>query len=442
MDVAEKALALFLSLAILGQAYVVRRIVGTWVFPACLFGLFWFGYTFFPLAIMYWVPVEPYSIAFIFVCALAFSIGFLAFDWKSAFESNSTKQETVVMIYGNPFLKIIFYAFTLGSLAFLVINSLAQDITLYDLIFDMFVSSATYAERRSSESVNVNIFGQLSLVLAYAGVSVGGFIYSSARGKLEQGLILVPAFLPSIFVTVTQSAKGLLFLCIFLFYGSILIYRVSAGNLRLFERGSIRSLMIYVAILLPIVTISFMSRGLYESEDADFVIGRLLAYFASYSSGHIYAFSDWFAFMMGGRSEVEYGHEAATYGFYTFMAVFKLMGSDKIVPQGVFDQYYVYGDYLATNIFTMFRGLILDFGFIGATLFMLATGLLLHLTFYAMLTNRRPTLTVAAFVFMMGYFYTSFIISVLIWNSIYISFFLLWIVLEINKLKIRMKKQN
>jgi oligosaccharide repeat unit polymerase len=116
------------------------------------------------------------------------------------------------------------------------------------------------------------------------------------------------------------------------------------------------------------------------------------------------------------------------------MALFQLLGINIFEPPGVFDQYYSFGDLFTTNIYTMFRGLILDFGFIGSVLFMLATGFLLHWAFHSMLRNKRPVFTVAVFVFMMGYFYTSFIISVLIWSRIYVTFLLLWIVLRVNKL--------
>jgi hypothetical protein len=83
----------------------------------------------------------------------------------------------------------------------------------------------------------------------------------------------------------------------------------------------------------------------------------------------------------------------------------------------------------------MFRGLILDFGIIGSVLFMLATGLLLHMAFHSMLINRRPVFTVAVFVLMIGYFYASFISSLVGVNRIYyVTFVLLWIVLHINRL--------
>src|SRR5262245_17797861 len=98
----DKYLALIFSLTILGQAYLVRRYVGTWLSPACLFGLFWFGFTFFPLTILFWIPVNWLSIGFILLCMTAFTAPVLLFDWKTALKRNL--QKPAPAIYGNDFL--------------------------------------------------------------------------------------------------------------------------------------------------------------------------------------------------------------------------------------------------------------------------------------------------------------------------------------------------
>jgi len=434
MGTFEKCLALVFSLMILGQAYLVRRYVGTWLFPACLFGLFWFGYTFVPLAILFWVPANPYAIACLFLCSLAFSMGSLAFDWKTAFERNARKRETAAIVYGSPFLKVVFYVSTVASLVFLTLNLFAQGFSLHDLLFDLYASAAAYANLRFSEDLNGNIFERLSIVFAYLDAILGGFLFPCVPTKTGRRLIVVLSFLPSILVAVTQSAKWHLFLCIVFFYAGLLVYRASVGTLRLFDKGRMKSLTLYVATLIAIVTVSFLGRGLYTINDNEDLIRKLVEYYSSYSFSHIYAFSDWFAFFIGRRSELMYSQESAPHGFYTFAVLFKLMGSDKVLPIGMFDDYYSYGELLTGNIFTMFRGLILDFGLIGSVLFMLATGLLFHLSFHAMLRNRRPVFTVAVFVLMMGYFYASFISSLLGSNRIYyVTFVLLLIVLQINK---------
>jgi oligosaccharide repeat unit polymerase len=433
IDVFEKCLALAFSLLILGQAYMVRRYVGTWLFPACLFGLFWFGYTFVPLAILFWVPVQPYATAFILLCTVAFSIGSLAFDWKTAFRRNAQKRETAALVYGSAFLKRVFYLSTFLSLVFLTLNLFAQGFSLVDLFFNLYSSAAAYAALHFSGDLKDTTFDQLSMVFAYLGSILGGFLFPCLSAKTERRVIVFFSFLPSTLVAVTQSAKGLLFLCIVFFCAGLLVYRVSAGRLCLFEKGSIKSLTLCIAAPIPIVTIAFLGRGLSKIEDVGQLAQQLVSYFTSYSCGHLYAFSDWFAFVIGRHSELSYTREGTSYGFYTFAALVARMGIHKVVPPGVYDDYYTYGDLLTSNIYTMFRGLILDFGFVGSVLFMLAAGFLLHWTFRRMLVNRRPVFTVTVFVFMMGYIYFSFIISMLIWSTFYLTFVLLWSVLQINK---------
>jgi oligosaccharide repeat unit polymerase len=309
----------------------------------------------------------------------------------------------------------------------------AQGFSLHDLFFDLYASAAAYANLHFSDSLNVHILDRLSMICAYLGVILGGFLFPCMPTKNGRWLIVVLSFLPSILVAVTQSAKGQLFICIVFFYAGLLVYRASTGTLRLFDKGSIKSLALYAAILMLVVTVSFLGRGLYTIDDNEDLTRKLVQYYSSYSFSHIYAFSDWFAFFIGRHSRLVYAQESASHGFYTFMALFELMGSHKVVPMGVFDDYYSYGDLLTGNIYTMFRGLIVDFGIIGSVLFMLGTGFLFHLSFHAMLRSRRPAFTVAVFVLMMGYFYFSFIISVLVWINIYVTFVLLWMVLQINK---------
>ena len=63
-----KFVAIALSLLIFAQAYSIRMAVGTYIFPACLFALAWFLFTFLPLVILFDVPVNPISILYLFNC--------------------------------------------------------------------------------------------------------------------------------------------------------------------------------------------------------------------------------------------------------------------------------------------------------------------------------------------------------------------------------------
>jgi oligosaccharide repeat unit polymerase len=430
----DKCLALVFSLMILGQAYVVRRFVGTWLFPACIFGLFWFGYTFVPLAILFWVPVQPYATLYIFLCTLAFSMGSLLFDWKTAFQRNAEKRETARVVYGSRFLKTVLYVSTVASLFFFVVNSFAQGFSLHDLVFDLMSSATAYAEMRYSETLNINIFGQLSFLCGFISAIIGGFIFSSVPTRMDRWRTVVLSFLPIMLIVITQSVKWVLFLCIALFFGSLLAYRVSAGTLRLFEKGAFKTLAYSAAILIPITVFSFLSRKeLAGADDADFIVNRLVWFFTSYICTHIYAFSDWFSFVLGGHSSMTYTRQGSTYGFYTFMSLFRLMGDHRAVPLGLYDEYYSYGDVMVGNIYTMFRGLVQDFGVLGSLVFMSSSSLLFHSAFHGMLRNRKPVFTTTVFVFMVGYCFSSFGNSLLSSTSIYVAFLVIWLVLWINK---------
>jgi len=428
-----KFLSLAFSLLILGQAYWVRRRVGTWLCPGALFGLFWFGYTFFPLAVLYWVPANPASIAFIFLCASAFSIGSLPFDWTSALAENARKGNGAGQAYNTLLVWAAFYLATLGSVTFAVLNLLQQGFSPHDLVFDLKASAAAYAALLYSETLTDSMYDRVGTVLAYMGPVLGGLLLPSTGTRAGRARIVVLSLLPPTIVALTQTSKGLLFLCAALFLAGLLAVRMEEGKLGLFDAAIVRPVVLSLSLLLPIVVSSFLLRGLGDIEDGGLLLSTLRRYLASYAFGHLYAFSDWFSYTFGGHSVLAYNYEGVTFGFYTFSSLFRMMGSEKVVPHGVFDDYYAYGDVLTTNNFTMFRGLILDFGLFGAALFMLVAGLLFHLAFRSMLVSRRPAFSVAVFVFMVGLFYNSYIISLLGWNRTYAAFAMLWAILQVNR---------
>ena len=139
---------------------------------------------------------------------------------------------------------------------------------------------------------------------------------------------------------------------------------------------------------------------------------------ASYAFGHLYAFSDWFTHYVGNPSANRYASESAGYGFYTFMTFFKAFGDTRHVPVGIYDEFFEYKDVLITNIYTIFRGLITDFGLIGTIVYMFVSGYVFHLAEPFLLVRRRPEGSVAMFILAVYYSYATFVISAFIWTTI------------------------
>lgn len=414
----EKVLALVFSLAILGNAVFMRRLIGTWVFPAALFALFWFLMTFIPLVGLFDAPANPMAIMYIFLATVVFSVSSLVhFRWRHAFRVNQDKPEPADY-FNTRFLRRLFVAMSAGSLLCFIWGMQAQGFTVYGMLFTMLDTASSYAAMRYAEALESTVSARLSLVLAYMAVTIGGLLFGSARSRWQKGTTLFLSFLPAITAMLFQSAKGLLFLFVALFFAGILVTRIFTGRIYLFDAGTVRAGAIAVAVILPLVMLSFMGRGLAGIEDTSVVSASLSNYTATYAFGHLYAFADWFSYRIGYTSALPYHADPTGYGYYTFMSVFKALGSARTVPLGIYDDYYLWGDVLNTNIFTIFRGLIIDFGLWGTMLYMFVSGLLIHLAFYMLLVSRRPGFSVALFIFAIGYIYQSFVISMLTWNII------------------------
>jgi oligosaccharide repeat unit polymerase len=428
-----KWVALFFSLLILANGYVVRRIVGTWLFPASIFALAWFAYTFLPLAVLLREPVNPLATGYIFLMSLMFSSSALIyFQWGAAFGLNRRKPDPS-MYFNTPFFRLLFYASSILSLVCFAINMRAQGFSLADMFFNSIETAAMYAAGRNANELSFSVAAKIGLALAYLAVTTGGLLFGCSTSRRQSALTLAGSFMPAIAEMLLESAKGLLFQFISLFFACILITRLFQGRLFLIDSAGFRKGLVALAVIVPMTLISFLSRGLYGVEDSSLIAAALPSYLASYAFGHMYSFSDWFSFRLGMSSSIPYPTEQTGFGFYTFTSIFKTLGSSRTVPPGIFDDYFTQGRFITTNVFTMYRGLIIDFGVTGGLLFTFVSGFFIHLSYYFLLVRRRPVSSVVVFIYVIGYFYSSAFASLFTWNVIPLSIVILSICLYLNK---------
>ncbi|OYQ39027.1 hypothetical protein CHU94_16570 [Rhodoferax sp. TH121] len=413
--ISQKLLAIFFSLLILGQAWLVRRHVGTWIFPASILGLFWFAYTFIPLVLMFQVPVEPMAIGFILVSCLAFSFSALIFNWRKLYQAGESAVSPIR--YDTIFLQLTFYVLSLTAITCMIVNWSLQGFTLREIVFDFYQTAVKYLTMRVRGEVSKNIVSQLGVVLTYPAAALGGLLYGARRKDDAAVSVVIFAMAPSILAMLVEGNKGTLFLAMALFWGGILVCKVSNNDRKLFGQISWVKLLLVAVILLGMVSFAFLARIGNNYLDTGQEIEQMIMYFLSYSCGHLYAFSDWFSWVLGKPAVSSYSDTFDGGGFYTFMGFFRLLGDDRIVMPGVYGEYYVYKNLLHSNIYTIFRGLINDFGLLGAGLFWAALGLISHAMFRMLVLGRCRALPASFFIYLIGFFYTSFIISLLIWNS-------------------------
>jgi oligosaccharide repeat unit polymerase len=429
MEVFEKIIAILYSLLILANAVCLRRIIGTWLFPGCLFSLFWFCYTFFPLVVLFEVPVNSIAIAFITVSVILFSATFLLFDWKGAFQDNLSKPLPST-IFNTRFLRFVLLVSILISLIGSILHLLSQGFGVLEFIMNPIGVASKFANLRYNDELSYTVFGPISLLFSNIAVIIGGLIFGSVSAFGHKKILF--AFLPSIIILLTQSSKGLFFQSVFLFLGGILIAKVYSNKLKILSFGIISKITLIILGLLILLSISFLSRGLEDVQDITILLSSLRSMFATYFFAHIYGFSDWFSAYIGGKTSMNYDTSHYYFGFYTLTAFFRMFGTDMVTSPGVYDEYYVYKDLLESNIYTIFRGMIMDFGLLGSFVFMLVNGYLMNMVFYIFLRKKRPVFTTIVVIFMLEHFYISFIISLLTWMIIPFTFLICYLILKLN----------
>jgi oligosaccharide repeat unit polymerase len=426
----EKSLSVVYSLMILGQAAVLRAYIGTWIAPACLWGLFWFMFTFVPLVALWDVPVNPSAVGYLLVASTLFSLTALPFSWRRAFRLR--RENPVAIDYGSPFMLNAFYVVSVVAILSLLIDLWIQGVTVMDAVLSPMQVAARMIDLRYSDALVPNIFSKLSFATQYPAAIIGGFIYVSRPPGTKRARILLLTFLPSVLGMILLGAKGTLFQAFSFYWGGILLWKVQQGDLRILPREELRKLVPYVGLVLVLLTVSLLSR--FVGNAGAVIVEGLQRLFASYVTAHLYGFSDWFSYVTGAPYTQYYFDLHNSDALYTFTPIARLLGDTTVLPPGTYDEYFTYEGLFQTNIYTMFRGLVIDFGMWGSLVFMVLFGAAMHLAYWVFLVSRYPAMSASIFIHSVGYFYSSFMISLLTYNSIYLSVVVVALVLFGNRI--------
>lgn len=426
----EKLVALVLSLLLFGFAYGLKRRTKSWTNPGVVFALFWFVMTFVPLLAVPEAAVAPWGMAFIVAAAVAFGMPSLFIDWACANAACNSrlgpKPEASNLLF------VAFVCLQLGALACLLINLHLQGISPLAVFTDLMETAARYLTARYNHQIVANPFSQLGVMANYVGVAIGGFLVSR-RSLRRNVLVYLLAFTPSFAHVLIYSDKGTIFLSAAYFFGAIIARRVRWGETDLINRRTLTWTAVALCILLPLMAIAMLVRGL-GAWTHDEVIGQVIYHLRSYAFAHVYAFSDWFCHIVTGRSVMTYTDpEGLTWGYWTFMSVGQRIWPGYVLPDGYFSEYFAVSGIIQSNIYTMFRGLIYDFGVWGALVFMASFGWLSAFFYRQMLSRAGAPFAEAYYIFLAGYIYTSYIISLTIWTSALAAFVGVYIVLKVDE---------
>lgn len=332
--------------------------------PARYFSLFWGGQIIFIWLLFHnGFYFSGQGLVFISILVSLYSFGTVL--GKNMGE-NLPQQEESVAFHEKRALVFLFLCFFI-SLAN-VINGIAtagfslREISSFKILLEL--NNAAAVERYTGTNQS-SFFTRISLIFVYLTPLLGGYLLPILKGKRKVWSYF--SLLPSLLITVTQAVKSGLITSVGLWGASVIVASFS-HNPRFFKLKNRTLLKISTSVFLffSILFFSMILRtGRFDWEIAE-VIGKK---FINYAFGHLPAFDDWFTRNVG---EIE-----PTFGVKTFYGVTNFLGVAER-QQGVFSEFVYYGkngyDGVGTNVFTVFRFIMEDFGLLGSMLAVFVAG--------------------------------------------------------------------
>jgi oligosaccharide repeat unit polymerase len=396
---------------------LIWKATGIWFHPSALLSVAWFIYLAVPFVVGFGYPINPIGAVYVAMFVCMFVSTTFIFSWKPVRYKfrGQTFRETAM---ASNILIWYYYLFALIAVLGILFDLNLQGFTLSGNFLDI---GGEYAGMRYSDDLVTNIYARIGLLASFQTAILGGVIFGMSASNFSRIKVVIFTFFPAILVMLLQSAKGLLLLSASLFIGGWLVTRLYKYDYALPRISPITVVSITLAVV-SMIFVSFVARvGL------DFDV--LKSYFASYSSGHIYAFSAWLSARYFNTGLEQYFNQPEMQvGFYTFMGIFQTFGDMRPVPLGVYDEFYIVSGLLETNVYTAFRGLISDFGFLGSLIIAALSGFFANVVFYFILSKDFSPLSCVIYIYIVGLIYQSYIISSFTWISVPASFVITYII--------------
>ena len=443
LGIEDKLFAIFFSFCMLAQAYIIRLVVGTYIFPAVFFSFAWFIFTFVPLVILARVPINPLSILFILACTTAFTLSSTPFNWSRAIVQNSVKEKDLNYLFRSRAIHYFLYLFAVLSVVTATLNMISNGFDLHSVFFNLLKTSGKFAELRGHGNTGYGALGVISIFFTYMTPILGGFVIGAKKTLPKRILFLFIAIAPAIYFMLIQSSKIVALTAIVFLLSSMVLMKIFSGKLdfsiKLLDGVKI---VVLLFILFSFVMVSFVSRGGYSDfSNTSAALKKLFYAFNSYAFGQPYAFSDFFSYYLGMPSFRNYQDDFYSYGYYTFKPIFDALGGTKSFPPGFYDIGFSFGQLFETVIFTAFRGLIVDFGALGTIVFMYIFGYISHFFYYRLLYFRNSWVACIVFMAVMNFIALSYLISVFTSRYMFLIGLSLFFILKINNI-ISKKRKN
>ncbi|WP_278364051.1 O-antigen polymerase, partial [Leuconostoc lactis] len=211
---------------------------------------------------------------------------------------------------------------------------------------------------------------QILMVFEYFSPIVGGYHFASTENKSTKIIGLI-GFLPAVCNILVQNTKSELLSCIFLFMSTVIIANIYLNKkIHVKIRTIVRIILVVLGTVSGLIVTMLFRIGTINEQNIQTVLNKFLVY----AFGHIPVFDEWIKNYQGLS---EYG-----FGTKTFIGIFNVLGLSERI-QGVYSEY-IYVEGFPANVYTVFRGMIEDFGVVGSVLFFVVIAGVISFGYYSL----------------------------------------------------------
>lgn len=281
-------------------------------------------------------------------------------------------------------------------------------------------NNAVSADRYGGGVTERGMFYSIMLSITYVAPLFAGYAYKKLD-KFGKRLAIL-CILPGIFQALTQGVKMGLITSVILCFGGYMTY-IIYHHISL-PRLSFKLLLKGVSILALFFSILFLSMMFRTGKLNEDIFGVIQHKFAGYAIEHLSAFDQWFSNMPD---------PVNTYGGTFFAGITNFLGIIER-KQGLYQEFYSIwkDDVGSTNVFTLFRIIIDDFGYLGSIFFWFFFGAITTIICKNVRANINSLLSQVLLMIIWALILWSFVTSFLAYTSYILMFVIMYGLLNIS----------
>ena len=409
------------AVALIALALIGRRLEGRWLAPGTCFAAAWAGFVSAPLLLASQFPEHEAALWWIVLCALVVLGGSLA---GSRLARRPARSDGATRLPKLSSLVILLTA--VGLVAPLTLLSIAGQ---SPTIFLSFSALARVAHNFSVTRYGLGGYRDPALVqvgeAAYFAASLfaGLLLADSTRSRRIRSLALLP-FVPAAGVSLLETTKAGFLLSLALLLSAYLAARLQFGGVP--RKAMVTGVLLAVGLIPASIFVQLNRANFSFSDPAQ--VQAVLPSLEVAAFGSVPVFTFWFDQQPSIAPDLTWGAE-------TFAGPANLLLNSQ-VPRGHTGDFVLFGSGIESNVYTMFRDLIDDFGVAGSLLALALFGFLGRVAFDKVRAGSRRALAPLSAVYAVTFF--GLIINPFSFTTVCVA----WIVLSVYLVGVRVEKRG